>query len=108
MLDLGCGAGQDARALKRARYEVIGLDFTRPLLQYARRQSPRLRLVQADVPISSIESRSFQHRVGRRLTHPSFQILSARESTRALPFGNTGRGHCCNFYSWPAVRDISG
>ena len=49
LLDLGCGAGQDARAIRRAGFRVVGLDLNRSLLDYARRRSPRLTLVQADV-----------------------------------------------------------
>lgn len=49
LLDLGCGAGQDARALRRAGFRIVGLDVSQPLLDYARRRSPRLSLVQADI-----------------------------------------------------------
>lgn len=49
LLDLGCGAGQDTRALRRAGFRVVGLDVSRPLLDYARRRSSRLSLVQADI-----------------------------------------------------------
>lgn len=49
LLDLGCGAGQDTRALRRAGFRVVGLDVSDPLLRYARRRSPRLSLVQADI-----------------------------------------------------------
>ncbi len=49
LLDLGCGAGQDTRALRRAGFRVVGLDVSEPLLDYARRRSPRLSLVQADI-----------------------------------------------------------
>jgi SAM-dependent methyltransferase len=49
LLDLGCGAGQDAREIRRAGFRVIGLDLNRALLYYARRRSPRLTLVQADI-----------------------------------------------------------
>ena len=49
LLDLGCGAGQDTRALKRAGFRVVGVDVSHPLLDYARRRSPRLSLVQADI-----------------------------------------------------------
>jgi SAM-dependent methyltransferase len=49
LLDLGCGAGQDARALRRAGFRVVGLDVSQALLDYARRRSPRLSLVQADI-----------------------------------------------------------
>ena len=49
LLDLGCGAGQDSREIRRAGFRVIGLDLNRALLYYARRRSPRLTLVQADI-----------------------------------------------------------
>jgi len=49
LLDLGCGAGQDAREIRRAGFLVVGLDLNRSLLSYARRRSPRLALVQADI-----------------------------------------------------------
>lgn len=53
LLDLGCGAGQDARfLLARRRHavgHVVGLDRARPLLAYARRRSSRLPLVQGDM-----------------------------------------------------------
>ncbi|OLC40974.1 MAG: hypothetical protein AUH74_06930 [Nitrospirae bacterium 13_1_40CM_4_62_6] len=49
VLDLGSGAGQDIRSLRRKRYRVVGLDLTWPLLAYARRRSRRARLVQGDM-----------------------------------------------------------
>lgn len=49
VLDLGSGAGQDIRSLRRKRYRVVGLDLTWPLLAYARRRSRRVRLVQGDM-----------------------------------------------------------
>ncbi|UVT14809.1 MAG: class I SAM-dependent methyltransferase [Nitrospira sp.] len=48
-LDLGCGAGQDARYLTRRGHRVVGLDRTMPLLQFATRQSPFVPLVLADI-----------------------------------------------------------
>jgi SAM-dependent methyltransferase len=49
LLDLGCGAGQDARYLTRADYRVIALDRTMPLLQFAKGQTPSVPLVLADM-----------------------------------------------------------
>ena len=49
LLDLGCGAGQDTRALQGAGFRVVGLDLSLPLLLYARNRSPRVSLVQADI-----------------------------------------------------------
>jgi len=49
VLDMGCGPGQDSRYLRRRGFQVVGLDRTGPFLQVARRRSPRLPLVQADI-----------------------------------------------------------
>jgi len=49
VLDLGCGPGQDSRHLRRRGFHVVGLDLTQPFLQRARRRSPKLPLVQADI-----------------------------------------------------------
>lgn len=53
LLDLGCGAGQDARFLLARRHHevghVIGLDRAWPLLAHARRRSRRLPLVLGDM-----------------------------------------------------------
>ncbi|MDH5642456.1 MAG: class I SAM-dependent methyltransferase [Nitrospira sp.] len=49
LLDLGCGAGQDARYLKTLGYRVIGLDRTMSLLRFANGRVPVLPLVLADM-----------------------------------------------------------
>jgi SAM-dependent methyltransferase len=49
LLDLGCGAGQDSRYLTRLGHRVIGLDRTMPLLQFARKRTPSVPLVLADM-----------------------------------------------------------
>lgn len=49
LLDLGCGAGQDARYLAKLGHRVIGLDRTMPLLQFANEQIPSVPLVLADI-----------------------------------------------------------
>ncbi len=49
LLDLGCGAGQDARYLAKLGHRVIGLDRTMPLLRFARRRTPVVPLVLADL-----------------------------------------------------------
>jgi SAM-dependent methyltransferase len=45
LLDLGCGAGQDARELKTLGHRVIGLDRTWPLLSFGKRRGPTVPLV---------------------------------------------------------------
>lgn len=49
ILDLGCGAGQDARFLHARRHHVVGIDRAWPLLQFARRRSGRVPLVHGDM-----------------------------------------------------------
>lgn len=49
LLDLGCGAGQDARELKTLGHRVIGLDRTMPLLRFAKRQAPSMPVLLGDM-----------------------------------------------------------
>jgi len=49
LLDLGCGAGQDARYLTTRGYRVIGLDRTMPLLRFAKERAPVVPFVLADM-----------------------------------------------------------
>ncbi len=49
LLDLGCGAGQDARFLTTIGHRVIGLDRTMPLLRFAKTRAPLVPLVLADM-----------------------------------------------------------
>jgi SAM-dependent methyltransferase len=49
VLDLGCGAGQDVRGLRRRHYRAFGLDLSKILLRHARRGSRRMPLVRADM-----------------------------------------------------------
>lgn len=59
LLDLGCGAGQDARDLSARRYRAIGMDLAGPLLRFARERMRRLPLVQADMRVLPLRPRSF-------------------------------------------------
>jgi SAM-dependent methyltransferase len=67
LLDLGCGAGQDARYLFARRHHsvghvighVIGLDRAWALLAHARRHSRRVPLVQGDMRRLPFKSGSF-------------------------------------------------
>jgi len=49
LLDLGCGAGQDACYLTTVGYRVIGLDRAMSLLQFANGRTPSVPLVLADI-----------------------------------------------------------
>lgn len=49
VLDLGCGAGQDARYLTTLGHRVVGLDRTMPLLRFARQRSSSVPFVLADM-----------------------------------------------------------
>jgi len=59
LLDLGCGAGQDARFLFARRHHVVGVDRAWPLLAYARRRSPRVPLVRGDLRSLPLRPGSF-------------------------------------------------
>jgi|CXWL01.1.fsa_nt_gi SAM-dependent methyltransferase len=48
ILDLGCGGGQDSRALWKGSTWVTGLDAAFPLLAFARRRSPTVPLLVGD------------------------------------------------------------
>jgi len=58
LLDLGCGAGQDARYLATLGHRVIGLDRTMPLLQFAKRRSSSIPLVLADMRALPLRDRT--------------------------------------------------
>jgi SAM-dependent methyltransferase len=49
LLDLGCGAAQDARYLTTRGHRVIGLDRAWPLLRFGRRRDSSLPLILADI-----------------------------------------------------------
>lgn len=49
LLDLGCGAGQDARYLSTLGHRVIGLDRTLPLLRFAKKRDPVVSFVLGDM-----------------------------------------------------------
>jgi demethylmenaquinone methyltransferase/2-methoxy-6-polyprenyl-1,4-benzoquinol methylase len=51
VLDIACGSGKlsgDLARLAGPRGEVVGLDFSRPMLQLARKENPRLGFLQGD------------------------------------------------------------
>lgn len=58
VLDLGCGAGQDARYLATLGHRVIGLDRTMPLLQFAKGRAPVVPLVLADMRLLPVRPSS--------------------------------------------------
>jgi SAM-dependent methyltransferase len=49
VLDAGCGTGRVARELARRGVDVVGVDLDDDMLATARRRSPELRWVQADL-----------------------------------------------------------
>ena len=59
LLDLGCGAGQDARFLLARRHHVVGVDRAWPLLAHARRRSRRVPLVRCDMRSLPLRPGSF-------------------------------------------------
>ncbi|MBH0193172.1 MAG: class I SAM-dependent methyltransferase [Nitrospira sp.] len=59
VLDLGCGAGQDARYLASLGHRVVGLDRTTPLLRFAKGRKAALPFVQADMRALPVRTGSF-------------------------------------------------
>jgi len=59
LLDLGCGAGQDAQFLLARRHHVVGVDRAWPLLAHARRRSRRVPLVRGDLRSLPLKPGSF-------------------------------------------------
>ena len=59
LLDLGCGAGQDAGDLDRRGYRVVGVDRSSSLLSLGRRRFRALPLVRADLRQLPFRGKSF-------------------------------------------------
>lgn len=49
ILDAGCGTGAHLKAIRGAEAEPVGMDFSRGMLQVARRSNPGVPLAQADL-----------------------------------------------------------
>jgi len=58
VLDAGCGTGRVARELARRGVEVVGVDLDPEMLATARRRSPELRWIEADLATFQLD-RSF-------------------------------------------------
>jgi SAM-dependent methyltransferase len=58
LLDLGCGAGQDARYLTKLGHRVIGLDRTMPLLRFAKQRTSSVPFLLGDIRALPIRSGS--------------------------------------------------
>lgn len=80
LLDLGCGAGQDARYLSKLGHRVIGLDRTMPLLQFAKRRARSVPFLLADMRALPIRS----GRLHGIWTAASLIHLPKREVARVL------------------------
>jgi demethylmenaquinone methyltransferase / 2-methoxy-6-polyprenyl-1,4-benzoquinol methylase len=59
VLDGCCGTGDLAIAARRAGADVVGLDFSRPMLERARRKAPELEWIQGDLLELPFEDASF-------------------------------------------------
>jgi demethylmenaquinone methyltransferase/2-methoxy-6-polyprenyl-1,4-benzoquinol methylase len=59
VLDACCGTGDLALAARDAGAEAVGLDFSEPMLQRARRKGPELEWVQGDLLALPFEDASF-------------------------------------------------
>src|SRR3989338_7458860 len=49
VLDIGCGGGRDALLFVPSRYNYVGIDFSREMLEQAQRSAPNAIFVQMDM-----------------------------------------------------------
>lgn len=117
VLDLGCGPAQDLRYTHEHGYRAVGLDLAWPFLVYARRQSRRLPLVQADIRALPISPQAIDGTWAAasliHLSKPSVRTVLRDLQTRTRPGGLLGatfaHGHASGFLTsgWIPGRYIS-
>jgi SAM-dependent methyltransferase len=59
ILDLGCGSGRDSKIFSEMGHEVIGIDFSSNLLEFAKEHAPAAHFVCMDIEHLSFPSQSF-------------------------------------------------
>lgn len=60
ILDIGCGAGRDALLLPGMGYQYIGVDFSEPMLEQARKLAPNERFILGDMYALPLKNSSFE------------------------------------------------
>jgi SAM-dependent methyltransferase len=119
VVDLGCGSGVWARALTRARYQVLGLDASPAMTALARRHAPAARFRTAPVDAAAIPDCAAVTALGEVLGYarapreaPGRLPALFRRVARALPAGGlfvfdlvvSGRPSM-TYRTWAAGRD---
>jgi ubiquinone/menaquinone biosynthesis C-methylase UbiE len=59
LLDLGCGTGHHMAQLRRRGFEVVGVDASKEMLEYARANNPGAAVLEADVEQLPLPGRGF-------------------------------------------------
>jgi len=84
-LDVACGTGDLARALRKAGAEVLGVDFTFEMVARAPRKDPEVRWVQGDALALPVPSGAFDvATIAFGLRNVADRRLALRELHRAL------------------------
>jgi demethylmenaquinone methyltransferase / 2-methoxy-6-polyprenyl-1,4-benzoquinol methylase len=108
VLDACCGTGDLAIAARARGADVVGIDFSEPMLERARRKEPQIEWVRGDVLALPFEDASFDAvTVGFGVRNVEDLEASLRELRRVLrPTGRLGileittpRGRLAPFYS---------
>lgn len=59
ILDIGCGSGRDARIMSEMGFKVIGVDFSKKLIEIAKREAPSVEFHVMDIDQLLFEASSF-------------------------------------------------
>jgi SAM-dependent methyltransferase len=95
VVDLGCGSGQWPGELARAGYQVLGIDWSGPMLELARRRAPSARFVRRSFfdfelpPCDAVTSigESLNYRFDSRAGLPELERLFGRVRAALRPGG---------------------
>lgn len=56
ILDIGCGAGRDAKVFTDRGYKVLGIDYSSAMIDLARNNAPRATFLQADLKTLTLQT----------------------------------------------------
>ena len=84
ILDVGCGTGRMTSFLKDMGFEVVGVDISRPMLEFAKSRVPGINLIQASADALPFVDKSFDSNVSMWgcLCHVDDPYLTLEEFVR--------------------------